>query len=79
MAINNYSEFLEFHVEEVVSSNVKNFIKTSGFTTEEISIRSGLSKPTINRLKAGQHLSLQSICILAEVLNVDPLSFFMEV
>lgn len=73
---NSYSEFLEFRVEEVVSSNVRRFIKSSGFTTEYLSNRTGLSIPTINRLKAGRHLSIQSICALAEVLSVDPLDFF---
>lgn len=76
--INSYSEFLEFRVEEVVSSNVKRFIKASGYKAEYLSNRTGLSIPTINRLKAGQHLSIQGICAIAEVLNVDPLDFFKE-
>lgn len=75
---NSYSEFLEFRVEEVVSSNVKKLIKASGYNTEYLSNRTGLSIPTINRLKAGQHLSIHGICSLAEVLDVDPLSFFKE-
>lgn len=77
-SINSYSEVLEFRVEEVVSSNVKRLIKSSGYKTEYLSYRTGLSIPTINRLKAGQHLSIQGICALAEVLGVDPLAFFKE-
>lgn len=71
-----YSEFLEFHVQDVVSSNVKRLVKRSGKTTEYLSNVSNLSIPTINRLKAGQHLSIQSLCALAEALSVDPLDFF---
>ncbi|MCR4821901.1 MAG: helix-turn-helix transcriptional regulator [Treponema sp.] len=73
-----YSEFLEFRVQDVVSDNVKYFIYQSGFTAEELSYRSNLSVATINRLKAGEHLSFRGICALAEALNKDPLAFFAE-
>ena len=76
---NSYSEFLEFQLEEVVSFNVKRLIKASSYSTEYLSNRTGLSIPTINRLKAGQHLSIKGICALAEVLNVSPCVFFMEI
>ncbi len=73
-----YSEFLEFRVQDVVSENVKSFIQQSGFTTEQLCYKTNLSIATINRLKAGEHLSIQGICALAEALNKDPLLFFEE-
>lgn len=73
-----YSEFLEFRIQDIVSSNTKRFISYSGFTAEQLSYKTNLSIATINRLKAGEHLSLQSICALAEALNKDPLDFFKE-
>ena len=73
-----YSEFLEFRVQDVVSSNVKYYIARSGFTAEQLSYKRNLSVATINRLKAGEHLSLKGICALAEALDVDPLMFFMK-
>lgn len=73
-----YSEFLEFRVQDVVSSNVKYYIARSGFTAEQLSYKTNLSVATINRLKAGEHLSLKGICALAEALDVDPLMFFMK-
>lgn len=75
---NSYSEFLEFRIQDVVSFNVRDFISQSGYTAEELSIRTNLSVATINRLKAGEHLSFQGICALAECLGKDPLSFFQE-
>ena len=75
---NSYSEFLEFRIQDVVSLNVRDFISQSGYTAEELSIRTNLSVATINRLKAGEHLSFQGICALAECLGKDPLSFFQE-
>lgn len=75
---NTYSEFLEFRVQDVVSENAKDFITKSGYTAEQLSYRTNLSVATINRLKAGEHLSIQSICALAEALNRDPLDFFHE-
>ena len=74
----SFSELMEFRLGEVVSSNIKRLIKGSGLTTEYLSFHTNLSIPTINRLKAGQHFSVHSLCALAEVLNVDPLSFFKE-
>lgn len=73
-----YSEFLEFRVQDVVSSNVKYYIARAGFTAEQLSYKTNLSIATINRLKAGEHLSIQGISALAEALNIDPLSFFRE-
>ncbi len=73
-----YSEFLEFRVQDVVSSNVKYYIARSSLTAEQLSYKTNLSIATINRLKAGEHLSLKGICALAEALNVDPLKFFMK-
>ena len=73
-----YSEFLEFRVQDVVSANVKYYIARTGFTAEYLSNITNLSIATINRLKAGEHLSLQGICALAEALDIDPLLFFME-
>ena len=73
-----YSEFLEFRVQDVVSANVKYFIARAGVTAEKLSYKTNLSIATINRLKAGEHLSLQGICALAEALDIDPLLFFTE-
>ena len=75
---NTYSEFLEFQLGEIVSDNVKRFVFESGFTAQEISYRSNLSVATINRLKAGEHLSVRSICALAEALNKQPEAFFVR-
>lgn len=73
-----YSEFLEFRLQDVVSANVKYYIARTGFTAEYLSNITNLSIATINRLKAGEHLSLQGICALAEALNIDPFAFFIE-
>lgn len=73
---NNYSEFLEFNLQDVVSENVKRCIEESGLTAEEISYRSNLSIATIYRLKAGQNISIHGICALAEALNRDWRVFF---
>ncbi len=78
VARNNYSEFLEFQLGEIVSDNVKRFVFESGFTAQEISYRSNLSVATINRLKAGEHLSIRGICALAEALNKQPEAFFVR-
>ena len=78
VARNTYSEFLEFQLGEIVSDNVKRFVFESGFTAQEISYRSNLSVATINRLKAGEHLSVRSICALAEALNKQPEAFFVR-
>lgn len=78
VARNNYSEFLEFQLGEIVSDNVKRFVFESGFTAQEISFRSNLSVATINRLKAGEHLSIRGICALAEALNKQPEAFFVR-
>lgn len=75
---NTYSEFLEFQLGEIVSDNVKRFVFESGFTAQEISYRSNLSVATINRLKAGEHLSIRGICALAEALNKQPEAFFVR-
>ena len=75
---NTYSEFLEFQLGEIVSNNVKRFVFESGFTAQEIGYRSNLSVATINRLKAGEHLSVRSICALAEALNKQPEAFFVR-
>lgn len=79
VARNNYSEFLEFQLGEIVSDNVKRFVFESGYTAQEISYRSNLSVATINRLKAGEHLSIRGICALAEALNKQPEAFFVRV
>lgn len=71
-----YSEFLEFRIQDVVSANMKYFIALSGFTAEQLCFKTNLSIATINRLKAGEHLSFQGICAIAEALNRDPLEFF---
>ena len=73
-----YSEFLEFRVQDVVSANVKHYIARAGITAEKLSYKTNLSIATINRLKAGEHLSLRGICALADALGIDPLSFFRE-
>ena len=73
-----YSEFLEFRLQEIVSANVKYYIARAGFTTEWLSNTTNLSIATINRLKAGEHLSFRGICSLADALGIDPLSFFRE-
>ena len=73
---NNYSEFLEFALEDVVSGNVRRFVDASGFTAEELSYRSNLSIATIYRLRSGQNITIRGICALAEALNKSPLSFF---
>ena len=78
VARNNYSEFLEFQLGEIVSDNVNRFVFESGFTAQEISYRSNLSVATINRLKAGEHLSIRGICALAEALNKQPEAFFVR-
>lgn len=73
---NTYSEFIEFELQDVVAANVKRCIAESGFTVDEICIRTNLSVSTINRLKAGKNLSIRSICALAEALNKDWRVFF---
>ena len=73
---NTYSEFIEFELQDVVAANVKRCIAESGFTVDEICIRTNLSVATINRLKAGKNLSFHSICALAEALNKDWRVFF---
>ena len=73
-----YSEFLEFRLQEIVSANVKYYIARAGVTAERLSNDSNLSVATINRLKAGEHLSLRGICALADALGIDPLSFFRK-
>lgn len=73
---NTYSEFIEFELQDAVGANVKHCIADSGFTVDEICIRTNLSVATINRLKAGKNLSFHSICALAEALNKDWRVFF---
>ena len=73
---NTYSEFVEFDLEDAVSKNVKRCIRESGFTAQELSYRTNLSVATINRLKAGQNLSVQGICALAWALGKDWREFF---
>ena len=73
---NTYSEFIEFELQDAVGTNVKHCIADSGFTVDEICIRTNLSVATINRLKAGKNLSFHSICALAEALNKDWRVFF---
>ena len=73
---NTYSEFIEFDLEEAVSTNVKRYISESGLTAQELSYRTNLSVATINRLKAGQNLSIQGICALAEALGKNWRVFF---
>ena len=74
---NTYSEFIEFELQDVVAANVKRCIAESGFTVDEICIRTNLSVATINRLKAGKNLSFHSICALAEAFNKYWRVFFM--
>lgn len=71
-----YSEFLEFRLQEIVSENVKRFISVSGLTAKKLSYKTNLSLATINRLKAGEHISIQGVCALAEALNKNPEEFF---
>ena len=73
---NNYSEFIEFEIQDVVSKNVKRCVAQSGYTAEELSYRTNLSVATINRYKAGQNLSIQGICALAEALGKSWRVFF---
>ena len=73
-----YSEFLEFELQDTVSENVKRFIAASGYTGEELAMRTNLSIATISRLKAGQNLTIRSICALAEALNKQPEAFFVR-
>ena len=42
-----YSEFLEFELQDTVSENVKRFIAASGYTGEELAMRTNLSIATI--------------------------------
>ena len=74
---NTYSEYIELELQDEVGANVKHCIADSGFTVDEICIRTTLSVATINRLKAGKNLSFHSICALAEALNKDWRVFFM--
>ena len=73
---NTSSEFIELELQDAVGTNVKHCIADSGFTVDEICIRTNLSVATINRLKAGKNLSFHSICALAEALNKDWRVFF---
>ena len=73
---NTYSELLELDLQEVVSENIKRCVVESGFTAEQLSYRTNLSVATINRLKAGQNLSIRGICALADALNKDWRVFF---
>lgn len=73
---NTYSGLLELDLQEVVSENIKRCVTESGFTTEQLSYRTNLSVATINRLKAGQNLSIHGICALADALNKDWRVFF---
>ena len=73
---NTYSELLELDLQEVVSENIKRCVAESGFTAEQLSYRTNLSVATINRLKAGQNLSIRGICALADALNKDWRVFF---
>ena len=73
---NNYSELLQFELEDTVSENVKRCVAQSGYTAEELSYRTNLSVATINRLKAGQNLTFRGICALAEALGKDWRVFF---
>ena len=72
----NYSELQEFDLQDVVSENVKRCVAQSGYTAEELSYRANLSVATINRLKAGQNLSIHGICALAEALGKNWRVFF---
>ena len=73
---NTYSELLELDLQEVVSENIKRCVAESGFTAEQLSYCTNLSVATINRLKAGQNLSIRGICALADALNKDWRVFF---
>lgn len=73
---NNYSELQEFDLQDVFSENAKRFISESGYTAEQLSYRTNLSVATINRLKAGQNLSIHGICALADALGKDWRAFF---
>ena len=73
---NTYSELLELDLQEVVSENIKRCVTESGFTAAQLSYRTNLSVATINRLKAGQNLSIHGICALADALNKDWRVFF---
>ena len=73
---NTYSELLELDLQEVVSENIKRCVAESDFTAQQLSYRTNLSVATINRLKAGQNLSIRGICALADALNKDWRVFF---
>ena len=73
---NNFGELIEFDLQEVVAKNARRLISQSGLTVEELSIKTNLSAATINRIKAGQNLSIHSICIMADVLGGDWRVFF---
>jgi transcriptional regulator with XRE-family HTH domain len=73
---NTYSELLELDLQEVVSENIKRCVVESGYTAAQLSYRTNLSVATINRLKAGQNLSIRGICALADALNKDWRVFF---
>ena len=72
-----YSEFLEFRLQDIVSENVRRFIAVAGCTAKDLHYKTNLSLATINRLKAGEHLSIQGVCALAEALNKNPEDFFI--
>ena len=72
-----YSEFLEFRLQDIVSENVRRFISIAGYTAKDLHYKTNLSLATINRLKAGEHLSIQGVCALAEALNKNPEDFFI--
>ena len=74
---NTYSEFIEFDLMDTVSANVRRCIAESGFTVAELCTRTNLSAATVNRLNAGQNISIKSLCALAEALNKDWHVFFM--
>ena len=44
-----YSEFLEFRIQDIVSSNVKRFISISGFTAKDLKYKTNLSLATIKK------------------------------
>ena len=70
------AEFMEFDLQDVVSANVKRCVAESGLTAQELCYRTNLSIATINRLKAGEHLSIRGICALAEALGKNWREFF---
>ena len=72
-----YSEFWEFRFEEIISTNVKEFISQSGLTGQELSYKTNLSLATINRLKVGKNFSIPAICALAEALDRFPEEFLL--